>query len=171
MSRKCFIIAGGGTGGHLFPGIAVAKELERRVENSEILFVVGVKNIESEILSRYGYQKKSLDVQGLSGRGWRKGLPALLKLPKSFLQSLFMIINKRPLLVLGMGGYSAGPICLAARIMGIPTAIHEQNSYPGLTNRILARVVDRTFVSFEESSSQPSSLQVSAAFFNRRAFK
>ena len=145
------VIAGGGTGGHLFPGIAVAKELERRVESAEILFVVGRKKIESEILSRYGYRATAIDVEGVKGRGWKKGFTVMVRLPKSFLQSVFIIRKFSPALVIGMGGYSAGPICLAAKFMGIPTAIHEQNSYPGVTNRLLSRFVDRVFISFEES--------------------
>ncbi|MBW2117660.1 MAG: undecaprenyldiphospho-muramoylpentapeptide beta-N-acetylglucosaminyltransferase [Deltaproteobacteria bacterium] len=145
------VIAGGGTGGHLFPGIAVARELETRFENSGILFVVGRKRIESEILSRYGYGAASIDVEGIKGRGWRKGLKVFIKLPKSVFQSASLIKDFSPALILGMGGYSAGPVCLAARFLGLPTAIHEQNSYPGLTNRLLARIVDRVFISFERS--------------------
>ena len=146
-----FLIAGGGTGGHLFPGIAVARELEKRFSNTRIIFVAGLARMESEILSRYGYKVTSIDVEGLMGRGWRKGLTVLLRLPLSLFQSARLIRRFSPDLVLGMGAYSAGPICLAARFMGIPTAIHEQNSYPGLTNRLLSRVVDQIFISFEES--------------------
>ena len=145
------IIAGGGTGGHLFPGIAVARELERRFEGAAILFVVGRKRMESEILSRYGYQVSSIHVEGLKGRGWRKGLAVLVKLPKGLFQSISIIKKFCPDLVLGVGGYSAGPMCLAAKLKGIPTAIHEQNSFPGLTNRLLSRFVDHVFISFEES--------------------
>jgi UDP-N-acetylglucosamine--N-acetylmuramyl-(pentapeptide) pyrophosphoryl-undecaprenol N-acetylglucosamine transferase len=145
------VIAGGGTGGHLFPGIAVARELEHRFEKIEILFVVGRRRMESDLLLRYGYQIRSLDVEGLKGRGWKKGLIVVVKLPKSVHQSASILKEFSPALVLGMGGYSAGPICLAARFKGIPTAIHEQNSYPGLTNRLLSRVVNRVFITFEES--------------------
>ena len=146
-----WMIAGGGTGGHLFPGIAVARELRKRHETAGILFVVGRQRMESEILSRYGYEVTSIDVEGLKGRGWRKGLGVMFKLPKSFFQSVFILRRFAPQLVLGVGGYSAGPVCLAAKFLGIPTAIHEQNSFPGLTNRLLSRWVDRTFISFEES--------------------
>ena len=145
------IIAGGGTGGHLFPGIAVARELEARFEKTGVLFVVGRKRIESEILSRYGYKVASIDVEGLKGSGWRKGFKVLFKLPKSVFQSASIIRGFSPALVLGMGGYSAGPACVAARFLGLKTAIHEQNSYPGLTNRLLSRIVDRVFISFEKS--------------------
>jgi len=151
MSHFRVIIAGGGTGGHLFPGIAVARELERRFENAGILFVVGRQRMEPEILARYGYEVTSIDVEGLKGRGWKKGVAVMVKLPRSVFQSASIIKEFSPALVLGMGGYSAGPVCLSARFMGIPTAIHEQNSYPGLTNRLLSRFVDRAFISFEES--------------------
>ena len=145
------IIAGGGTGGHLFPGVAIAREICRRYPRSSILFVTGLKKMESDILTRYGFFQKSIVIEGIKGRGWRKGIMVLLKLPFGFFQSLLIIKRFAPHLVLGMGGYSAGPVCLAARIMGVPSAIHEQNSFPGLTNRLLCRVVERVLISFEES--------------------
>jgi UDP-N-acetylglucosamine--N-acetylmuramyl-(pentapeptide) pyrophosphoryl-undecaprenol N-acetylglucosamine transferase len=146
-----FIIAAGGTGGHLFPGIAIARELQRRVAGARIRFVVGRRRMESEILQRYGFESVSVDVEGIKGKGWRGVLSALFKLPGSVLQSAGMIRAFSPSLVMGMGSYAAGPVCLSARLLGIPTAIHEQNSYPGLANRILCRFVDRVFISFEES--------------------
>jgi UDP-N-acetylglucosamine--N-acetylmuramyl-(pentapeptide) pyrophosphoryl-undecaprenol N-acetylglucosamine transferase len=102
-------------------------------------------------LSRYGYKVESISVEGMKGRGWKKGLSVIAGLPKSFFQSISVIKRFLPDFVFGVGGYSAGPFCLAARFKGIPTAIHEQNSYPGLTNRLLSGFVDRIFVSFEES--------------------
>ena len=147
------IIAGGGTGGHLFPGIAIAGELKKRHRDAALLFVVGRKRMESEILRRFGLEVVYIDVEGIQGRGWKKGAAVLGMLPKSLVQSMTIIRNFKPLFVMGVGGYSSGPFCLAARLMGIPTAIHEQNSYPGLTNRLLSRVVDRVFISFEESAS------------------
>jgi len=147
------IIAGGGTGGHLFPGIAIARELEKRFKHSEILFVVGRQRMESEILSRYGYKIESINVEGMKGRGWKKGVSVITKLPYSFFQSISLINKFSPTLVIGVGGYSSGPFCLASRFKGIPTSIHEQNSYPGLTNRLLSGFVDRVFVSFDESKA------------------
>ena len=147
------IIAGGGTGGHLFPGIAVAREVKARFMNATVLFVVGRKRMETDILSRSGFEAIPIDVEGIKGRGLKKGLPVLVKLPKSFLQSVSIIRRFSPSFALGVGGYSAGPFCAAARCMGIPTAIHEQNSYPGVTNRLLSRFVDCIFISFEESGS------------------
>ena len=150
------IIAGGGTGGHLFPGIAVAKEFEKRYSQADIRFVIGQRKMESEILSRLGYPQETIQVKGIKGRGGREGFMALCSLPYSLFQSFSILKRFTPHLVLGMGGYSAGPVCLAARIMGIPTAIHEQNSFPGLTNRLLARVVDRIFISWAISGEHLS---------------
>jgi len=147
------IIAGGGTGGHLFPGIAVARAVKARMRDPEILFVVGGRRMETDILSRAGFKAVSIDVEGIKGRGWKKGVPVALRLPKSIFQSGLIIRRFSPSVALGVGGYSAGPLCTAAKWMGIPTAIHEQNSYPGVTNRLLSRMVDRIFISFEESRS------------------
>jgi UDP-N-acetylglucosamine--N-acetylmuramyl-(pentapeptide) pyrophosphoryl-undecaprenol N-acetylglucosamine transferase len=147
------IIAGGGTGGHLFPGIAVARALKTRMQDAEVLFVVGRRRMEIDILSRSGFEAVSIDVEGIKGRGWKKGLSVVFKLPKSIFQSGAIIRRFSPSVALGVGGYSAGPLCTAAKWMGVPTAIHEQNSYPGVTNRLLSKMVDRIFISFEESRS------------------
>ena len=145
------MVAGGGTGGHLFPGVAVAQEIVRRFEGAEILFVTGRRKMESEVLRKTGFRQRSIAVEGMKGRGLLKGAWVTLKLPWSLLESLWILRGFSPHLVLGVGGYSAGPVCLAARVMGVPSAIHEQNSFPGVTNRLLCRVVDRVFISFEES--------------------
>jgi len=146
------IIAGGGTGGHLFPGIAIANELTRRFDDLKVLFVVGRKRMEEEIISRAGYRARSIDVEGMLGRGIFGAMKALSKMVVSTFQSLRILRDFRPHLVVGVGGYSSGPLCLVAWILGIPTAIHEQNSYPGLTNRLLSRFAKRVFISFEQSS-------------------
>ena len=145
------VIAGGGTGGHLFPGVAIAKEISRRWEGAGICFVTGRRSMEQEILQRHGFDQKSITVEGLKGRGWKRTAIGLAKLPWSFMQSISILKGFSPRVVVGVGGYSSGPVCLAARIMGIPSAIHEQNSFPGLTNRLLCRVVGKVFISFEES--------------------
>ncbi len=145
------IIAGGGTGGHLFPGIAVAHELGKRFEHPMVLFVSGRGRMESVILARHGYPVKAIDVEGIKGRGWRKGLSVTSRLPRSFVQSAGIVKRFAPQVVLGVGGYSSGPFCLISKWMSVPTAIHEQNSFPGLTNRLLCRFVDRVFISFIES--------------------
>jgi UDP-N-acetylglucosamine--N-acetylmuramyl-(pentapeptide) pyrophosphoryl-undecaprenol N-acetylglucosamine transferase len=145
------IIAGGGTGGHLFPAVAIAKEIVKRYAAADIRFIIGRRKMESEILTRLGFHQQSIHVEGVKGRGWKKGIMVFIKLPYSFFQSVSILKRFSPHLVLGVGGYSSGSVCLAARFMGLPTAIHEQNSFPGLTNRLLCRIVDKVFVSFEES--------------------
>lgn len=144
------MVAGGGTGGHLFPGLAVAGEITKRCEGAKILFVTGMRKMESEIIRRSGFDQASISVEGVKGRGWRGAL-VLLKLPWSFFQCLGIMREFQPHLVFGVGGYSSGPVCISAKVLGIPSAVHEQNSYPGVTNRLLCRVVDRVFISFEES--------------------
>ena len=144
------MVAGGGTGGHLFPGLAVAVEITKRREGARILFVTGMRKMESEIIRGAGFEQASITVEGMKGRGWRGAL-ALLKLPRSFLQCLAIMREFKPHLVFGVGGYSSGPVCISAKVLGVPSAVHEQNSYPGVTNRLLCRVVDRVFISFEES--------------------
>jgi UDP-N-acetylglucosamine--N-acetylmuramyl-(pentapeptide) pyrophosphoryl-undecaprenol N-acetylglucosamine transferase len=145
------IIAGGGTGGHIFPGLAVGKELLKRYPESELLFITGGRKIENDILENAGIRRTAIMVEGIKGRGLFNTIKALAKVPCGFFQSLLIIKNFSPDFVLGVGGYTAGPVCLAARMMGIKTAIHEQNSFPGLTNRLLSRIVDRVFISFKES--------------------
>ena len=145
------IIAGGGTGGHLFPGIAVGNEFRSRYPESDILFVTAGRDIESQILNKAGFRQECLRVEGIKGKGIVKSLVSLLKLPGSLFQSIGIIKRFSPDIILGVGGYSSGPLCMSGKLMRVPVAIHEQNSYPGLTNRLLSRVVDRIFISFEES--------------------
>jgi len=147
-------IAGGGTGGHLFPGVAAAREISSRHAGAKILFITGEKQMEARIVERSGYRRETIRVEGLKGRGWRKGVLTLLALPRSFIQARRILRDFGPGVVLGVGGYSAGPVCVAARWLRIPTAAHEQNSFPGLTNRLLSRIVNRVFISFEESRSR-----------------
>jgi len=145
------IIAGGGTGGHLFPGIVIAEELKKRLGEIHILFVVGRRKIEREILLRAGFETRSIDVEGILGRGLLTGIKALFKVLMSSIQSFIIMRDFKPHLIVGVGGYTAGPVCLVAWFLRIPTAIHEQNSFPGLTNRILAPLVKKVFISFEET--------------------
>jgi UDP-N-acetylglucosamine--N-acetylmuramyl-(pentapeptide) pyrophosphoryl-undecaprenol N-acetylglucosamine transferase len=147
------IIAGGGTGGHLFPGVAVGREILKRYPEAKILFITGGKKIESQILKDAAFTQSSILVEGIKGRGWKRAVKSLLKLPYGLVQCISILKKMSPHLVLGVGGYSAGPVCLASWMMGIPTAIHEQNSFPGLTNRLLCRIADRVFISFDESRS------------------
>ncbi|MGD0275365.1 MAG: undecaprenyldiphospho-muramoylpentapeptide beta-N-acetylglucosaminyltransferase [Syntrophales bacterium] len=145
------IIAGGGTGGHLFPGIAVADEFRRRDPGCRILFIGTERGIEKKVLPTLGYDLQTLDVAGIKGMGILRAFKALGKIPRSFLDSWKVIKGFNPDMVLGVGGYASGPVVLMAHMIGIPTAVAEQNALPGLTNRILGGFVDRVFLSFEET--------------------
>ena len=144
------IIAGGGTGGHLFPGIAIAEAFMKRDTAADILFIGTERGIEKRVLAPLGYRLSLLDVEGIKNRGWMKALGAFLKIPGSMGQSYRILKAFSPHVVIGVGGYASGPAVLMARIMGIPTAVAEQNALPGVTNRILGRFVNRVFLSFPD---------------------
>ncbi len=147
------IIAGGGTGGHLFPGIAIAEEFLRRDPAHRVLFIGTERGLEKKVLGELGYPLRTLKVEGLQGRGPGRILSSLLKIPGSLLASFRILRAFQPAVVVGVGGYASGPAVLAARLMGMKTAIAEQNAFPGLTNRILGRFVHRIFVTFPASLS------------------
>lgn len=147
------IMAGGGTGGHLFPGLAVAREFQRRDRMAKILFVGTKLGIESRVLPGEGFPLETIPVRGLKGRGLRGMAHGAYGIPASLWRSLGILRRFRPDLVVGLGGYSSGPVLLAAKIKGRRAVIMEQNLHPGLTNRILSRVVDRVFASYEESAA------------------
>ena len=146
------IIAGGGTGGHLFPALALAEAFKDREPQNEILFVGSRKGLEASIVTREGYPFKTIEVASLKGRTLGQKIRSLMALPRSLGQSRRLIHSFRPDLVLGVGGYASGPVVLTAWAMGYRTAIHEQNAFPGLSNRILGRFVDRVFLSFAGSA-------------------
>ena len=145
------ILAGGGTGGHLFPGLAVAREFYGRGASTEILFVGTEQGIEYRVLPKEGFRLETLPVKGLKGRGGRGLLDALYGVPASVMRSLAIIKKFRPDCVLGLGGYASGPVLLAAKLAGRRCAIMEQNLRPGFTNKILSRLVDRVFTSYPQS--------------------
>jgi UDP-N-acetylglucosamine--N-acetylmuramyl-(pentapeptide) pyrophosphoryl-undecaprenol N-acetylglucosamine transferase len=109
------------------------------------------KGIEERVLGNLGFSLQTIDVEGIKGKGWMKSLAALMQIPISLMQSFRIIRGFSPELVIGVGGYASGPVVLAARLMGIRTAIAEQNALPGLTNRILGKMVDRVFISFAQT--------------------
>ncbi len=146
------IFAGGGTGGHLFPGLAVAREFQRRDPGTEILFVGTQQGIEFRVLPKAGFKLETLTVKGLKGRGARGLLDALYGVPASVLRSLTIIKKFRPDCVIGLGGYASGPVLLAGKLTGMRCVIMEQNLRPGFTNKILSRLVDRVFTSYGRSA-------------------
>lgn len=145
------IVAGGGTGGHLFPGIAVAEEFLARDPANEVLFVGTERGIEARLLPRLGYRLELITATGLKGMGGIAQVKGLLFLLYAYSQSRRILKEFRPDLVLGVGGYASAPLVLAARGMLIPRFVHEQNALPGVTNRFLARVADQVFISLSEA--------------------
>lgn len=151
MTIARLVITGGGTGGHLFPGIAVADEVLSRFPGSEVLFIGTGREIDQRALAAKPYRQATLTGSGLKGISWKGRLLSLLRLPVGFCQAWRLLARFQPQLVLGVGGYVTGPVLLAARLRGITTAIHEQNSVPGLANRLLGRVVHLVFLTMPGS--------------------
>lgn len=145
------IIVGGGTGGHLYPGIALAHEFKRKDPDNRILFVGTQRGLEQTVVPREGFALKTLWVDGLTGMPWHRVLWGLLKLPIALLQSFGILLNFRPHLVVGVGGYVTGPFMIAAFLWRAPRLIQEQNVFPGTTNRILARLANGIAISFAQS--------------------
>jgi UDP-N-acetylglucosamine--N-acetylmuramyl-(pentapeptide) pyrophosphoryl-undecaprenol N-acetylglucosamine transferase len=147
------ILAGGGTGGHLFPGLAVAREFQQRDPMTELLFVGTAQGIEAKVLPREGFKLETIPVKGLKGRGWRGLLDSVYGIPASLVQSFAIIKAFQPNCIIGLGGYASGPLLMAGRLRHIPCAIMEQNLRPGFTNKLLGRWVGRVFTSYPESGS------------------
>lgn len=145
------LIAGGGTGGHLYPGIALADEAIRR-GGSEVLFVGTSRGIETRAVPAAGYALETLEVTGLKRMGLAGTVRGLLRVPLAILRSFSILRRFRPEVVVGVGGYASGPMVLAAALAGYATAIQEQNSVPGITNRILGKLVRRVFTAFGEAA-------------------
>jgi len=150
------VIAGGGTGGHLFPGIAIAEAFIKRHPQSRIMFVTSGKKIEETVLSKTPYEKKIITVQGIKGKTITAKLKSILKLPKGLFESMNMLAKFKPDFVIGMGAYSAGPVLAGAWMLRINRFIHEQNSLPGITNKLLSNIADRIYVSFPETGFKES---------------
>ena len=145
------LIAGGGTGGHFFSGVAVGEAFLARDGTSEVIYVGTRNGIEARVGPEQGLDVRFIDVAGIKGKGLSSRLLVLLKLPLSLFQSLVLLLREKPDVVMGVGGYASGPLVLAARLLGKPTGIVEQNSVAGATNKILGRVVHRVFLAFEEA--------------------
>jgi len=145
------IIAGGGTGGHLFPGVALAEELRSRDPDSAVRFVGTARGIEARVLPELGWDLVLIEVSGLKTVGALGALRGLLRLPRALWQARRVVREFGPDVVVGVGGYASGPVVLMARLMGVRTAILEQNSLPGLANKILGRFVHAVFLAFGET--------------------
>ena len=145
------LIAAAGTGGHIYPGIAVAKEILRRDEKAQIRFVGTARGLENRLVPQAGFELSIIDSAGLKSVGVGARARGLAKLPRSFFDARRIIKEFRPDIVIGAGGYVSGPVLLMAALMNLPTMVLESNALPGLTNRTLARFVDRAAVTFEAS--------------------
>ncbi len=146
------ILAGGGTGGHLFPALAIAEEFVRKNKRTKVLFIGTKRGLEQRVLQEGTFPIRFIDIEGIRGKDWRSFLRGALKIPRSMAQSWRIIRDFNPHIVIGVGGYASGPAVFAAHLMGVKTAIAEQNAFPGFTNRLLGRVAKRIFLAFPDSS-------------------
>ncbi len=146
-----FIFAGGGTGGHLFPGLAFANYLRENLPNTDIMFIGTKKGIEVEKVPAADFKLELIDIGGIKGTSKKNTIKNLFKIPKSIFRSKEIINNFAPDAVIGLGGYASGPALISAWMDKYPTFIFEQNSVPGITNRILSKFVDNIFTTFEYS--------------------
>ena len=148
------LVAGGGTGGHLFPGLALGEEVKTRHPRNDVLFVGSARGIEAREVPKAGYPLEIIDVGPLKRMGVIGLLRGLFRLPKAFWQSMKILRKFDPDVVVGVGGYSSGPLVLCAWLLRIPTAVQEQNALPGFTNRVLGRLVDAVFIAFPEARAK-----------------
>jgi UDP-N-acetylglucosamine--N-acetylmuramyl-(pentapeptide) pyrophosphoryl-undecaprenol N-acetylglucosamine transferase len=147
------LLAGGGTGGHLFPAVALGQQLLKQDENSSVLFVGTKRGLEYRLLAKLGLPLATVDMVGVVGRGWRGKLEMTPKLIKSLIQAKIIMAKFKPDLVIGVGGYASVPVLLIAKLTGIPYLIHEQNAIPGLSNRLLGKWARTICLSFENSGN------------------
>lgn len=145
------LFAAGGTGGHIYPAIAVAKEILRRDASAQIRFVGTARGLETKLVPQNGFELSTIDSAGLKNMGLVGKLKGLLILPKSFLEARKLLKEFQPDVVVGAGGYVTGPVLLMASFLKIPTLVMDSNALPGFTNRQLARFVDKAALTFEES--------------------
>lgn len=151
MGVKTLMIAGGGTGGHIYPAIAIAREYVARDASRKVIFVGTERGLEKTIVPKAGFPLEFINVGGLKGKGGLDLVKNVARLPLGFIDAWRAVGRHRPGVVLGVGGYSSGPVLVAARLRGVPTIIHEANAFPGLANRVVARWVTAVAVAFKEA--------------------
>jgi len=149
--RIRLLVAAGGTGGHVYPGVAIAEEWRRRHPDSEVVFVGTGRGLETKVVPQAGFPLRTIGVRGFPRRSPFGMVRAAWALLMSLVQASRLIREVKPHLVVGTGGYVSGPVVLLARLAGIPVAIQEQNSVPGSTNRWLSLIADQVHISFIES--------------------
>ena len=147
------IIAGGGTGGHLFPAIAIAQEFMAKDPENKVIFVSTGNPFELSVLDKAGFILEKITAEGIKGRGLLRQLRSMWKIPMGIVESIRIIKNFKPDLVMGVGSYAAGPVGIGAWFMRKKLILHEQNILPGITNRILSRFADRIYVSFKNTKA------------------
>jgi UDP-N-acetylglucosamine--N-acetylmuramyl-(pentapeptide) pyrophosphoryl-undecaprenol N-acetylglucosamine transferase len=145
------VIAGGGTGGHLFPGLAIAQEFMARNERNTVLFVSTGNPLERSVLGQTNFKLEAITAEGIKGRGLWNQAKSALKIPRGIVESVRILKEYQPDLTVGLGSYSAGPVVVSAWLMRTKIVLHEQNILPGVTNRILARFADRIYISFDDT--------------------
>ena len=160
MNPLRVVIGGGGTGGHLYPGIAIAREILARHPDAVVTFAGTLRGIETRVVPREGFHLDLLRSAGLKGRSPIAAIRGLALLPLSAMDAWRILTRRKPDVVIGVGGYSSGPVVLLAALRGVPTLLAEQNAVPGLTNRLLARFVSAAAVTFDST----------VTFFGRRGF-
>jgi UDP-N-acetylglucosamine--N-acetylmuramyl-(pentapeptide) pyrophosphoryl-undecaprenol N-acetylglucosamine transferase len=148
------VFAGGGTGGHIYPAVAVAQELARRRKGLEVIFLGTGSAFERRVVEGHGFRLLAIPARGMVGKSLPARIAALFTAAAGLFRSARILWSLKPRAVIGVGGYASGPVVAAAIPLRIPTMIQEQNYAPGLVNRILARWVDRIAVSFEETREQ-----------------
>ena len=148
------VIAGGGTGGHLFPGLAIAQEFMTRNERNTVLFISTGNPLEQSVLNETDFRLETITAEGIKGRGLWNQVKSALKIPRGIVESLRILKAYQPDLTVGLGSYSAGPVVVSAWLMRTKIVLHEQNILPGITNRILARFADRIYVSFDDTKKR-----------------
>src|SRR3954469_24035735 len=154
------VIAGGGTGGHLYPGIAVARELLARRPDAEVSFAGTARGIESRVVPREGFALDLIRSSGLKGKSIADRARGAWLVPLGLLDAMRIVALRKPNLVIGVGGYSSGPVVLVAALRGVPTMVLEQNAVPGLANRLLSRPVRAAAGSYDSTRQ----------FFGSKAF-
>lgn len=145
------VIAGGGTGGHLYPGIAVAREIQRRVPGARVSFAGTARGLEARVVPRHGFPLDLLRSTGIKGKSRASRLRGLALVPLGLVDGWRIVSRRRPTVVIGVGGYASGPVVLAAALRRVPTLVLEQNAVPGLTNRLLARWVRAAAVAYPDT--------------------
>lgn len=147
------VISGGGTGGHIYPAIGIARELMQLDTETEVVFIGGVDRLESTLVPQHGFRFLPISVAGFPRSLTWRWIPVIYKVCSGFVKSLWLLKNLKPSVVVGTGGYVCGPVLLAAILLGIPTVIQEQNAVPGLTNRILARWTKAIYLALETAGT------------------